>query len=263
MKLNPETGIQEGAEPLFLKGKNSKAVLLLHGYIGSPTDFGFLPGKLHEKGYTVSIPLLPGHGRDPRTFSKTTAEEMLNFTKAEYEKLKQTHEEVIVIGFSMGGALATLLTKQYSIGKLILLAPYYEIAHQWYYIFPTEVYSRAFTPYIPYLYRPRSFKQINDRTFLHKIIDYDFISTRGSEAAIELSRQAKAAAPEIKSKTLVIHSKKDKATSYQAAKQLSEKMMNAKFISLQKSNHMLLWDYEREVVEKEIFEFLKWKESNQ
>ncbi len=33
MKLSPETGIIKGAESIFLKGKKSKAVLMIHGYI--------------------------------------------------------------------------------------------------------------------------------------------------------------------------------------------------------------------------------------
>ena len=73
-KRDPETGTIRGAEPIYLPGTNRRAALLLHGFIGSPTDFGRLPKLLNEAGYAVSVPLLPGHGTDPRDFSKVTTE---------------------------------------------------------------------------------------------------------------------------------------------------------------------------------------------
>lgn len=257
LQISPETGIMKGAEPVYLKGSNSKAVLMIHGYIGSPTDYGRLPELVNRLGYTVAVPLLPGHGRDPREFSKISAQELIDYVDAEYLKLAKTHDEVIVIGFSMGGALATLLESKYQFKQLVLLAPYYEIAHQWYYLLPAETYADAFTPHVPYLYRPKSFKQVNDRRFLDKIIAYDYISTKGSQAAIELGKRAHPSAKNIKARTLIIHSKKDKATSYRAAKEMAGSLNSLdKFVSLEKSNHMILWDYESELVEKEILNFL-------
>lgn len=257
LQISPETGIMKGAEPVYLKGSNSKAVLMIHGYIGSPTDYGRLPELVNRLGYTVSVPLLPGHGRDPREFSKISAQELIDYVDAEYLKLVKTHDEVIVIGFSMGGALATLLENKYQFKQLVLLAPYYEIAHQWYYLLPAETYADFFTPHVPYLYRPKSFKQVNDRRFLDKIIAYDYISTKGSQAAIELGRRAHPFAKNIKARTLIIHSKKDKATSYRAAKEMADCLNSLdKFVSLEKSNHMILWDYESKLVEKEILKFL-------
>lgn len=257
IQISSVAGIRKGAEPIYLKGTNSKAVLMIHGYIGSPTDYGRLPELVHQLGYTVSVPLLPGHGRDPREFSKTTAQELIDFTNAEYERLAKTHNEVIVIGFSMGGALATLLANQYSIKRLILLAPYYEIAHQWYYLLPAETYTDAFSPYVPYVYRPKLFKQINDRSSIDKIIDYDFISTRGSKAVIELGKRARTSAKNIKAQTLIIHSRKDKATDYRISKEIAKNLNSLeKFVTLEKSNHMILWDYDARLVEKEILSFI-------
>ena len=49
------------AFPFFRKG-GDKAVLIIHGYLGSPYDVKYLAEKLSQNGYTVSVPLLPGHG---------------------------------------------------------------------------------------------------------------------------------------------------------------------------------------------------------
>lgn len=55
--------IIEGAESFLLEGKNNKAVLLLHGYTGAPSEMRPLGDYLHALGYTVScvLPSRPRH----------------------------------------------------------------------------------------------------------------------------------------------------------------------------------------------------------
>ena len=47
--------------PFFLEGGPSGA-LLIHGFTGSPPEMRLVGQYLHERGLTVSAPLLPGHG---------------------------------------------------------------------------------------------------------------------------------------------------------------------------------------------------------
>lgn len=258
LKLDSKTGIMKGAEPVYIPGKNRKAILLIHGYIGSPTDYGRLPQLLAAEGCTISVPLLPGHGRNPREFSKTTPQELMDFVSAEYEKLAASHDEVTVVGFSMGGALATLVAEKYAVENLVLLAPYFAIPHQWYYGFTAEDYSKQLTPFMGYFYRPRRFKQVNDHSRIAEMVDYNFVSTQGSKAAIELGNKARQAGPSLKSRTLLIHSRRDKATDYRVSKEISGKMTRLeKFVTLEKSNHMILWDYDFREVENEILNFVR------
>ena len=62
--------------------------------------------------------------------------------------------------------------------------------------------------------------------------------------------------------TLIIHSKKDRATDYKCSYELSQALNQhpAKFVLLERSNHLILWDYEAEQVEQEIIKFLNEKE---
>ena len=60
--------IIEGAESFLLEGKNNKAVLLLHGYTGAPSEMRPLGDYLHALGYTVSCVRLPGHGTSIKTW---------------------------------------------------------------------------------------------------------------------------------------------------------------------------------------------------
>ena len=47
-------------------GKNKDiGVLLVHGFTGSPSSMRPWAEYLNQKGFTVRVPLLPGHGTKP------------------------------------------------------------------------------------------------------------------------------------------------------------------------------------------------------
>ena len=49
------------SSPFCFEG-SSTGVLLLHGLTATPVEVRLIGQYLHERGYTVSGPLLPGHG---------------------------------------------------------------------------------------------------------------------------------------------------------------------------------------------------------
>lgn len=256
---HPELGVIKGAEPIYLKNTTDKAVLLIHGFIGSPADFGRLPALLHKDGYTVVVPLLPGHGTDPRHFSKTTPEELESFVLQQYRELKKEYNQVTLVGFSLGGALSILVALSEKVNRLVLLAPYLKIAHQWYYVLPAEWHNAAFVNIIPYTYRPHAFKQINKKEAMGNIIDYDFVSLRGADTAIKLGDKALKVAGRLNQPTLILHGLKDRATDYKYSEKLTRdlrKNVECAFVSLPNTNHMVMWDHDAELAEKEILAFI-------
>lgn len=259
IERDPDTGIMKGAEPIFLEGKGSGAVLLIHGFIATPADFGRLPHLLNDAGWTVYAPLLPGHGTDPRDFSKTTPDELIDFTKNAYINLRKKHKKVVVIGHSMGGALAVITAADSDVDRLVLLAPYFKIAHQWYYLLPTEIIHKIAAPFIPYVYRPLMFKQLNKKESIPYIIDYDYVSLKGGKTAMDIGKRAHSVAYKLNIPVLFIHSKKDKATDYSAARKVASQLpeKTTRFVTLHKSNHIILWDYEAALVEAEILKFIE------
>lgn len=258
VERDPKTGIMKGAEPIFLKGDKDTACLLIHGFIGSPTDFGRLPKLLHQAGLTVSVPLLPGHGTDPRNFSKVSPEELIQSVTSQYEELKRKYKRVVLGGLSMGGALSLIAAAENQVDSLILLAPYLKITHQWYYALPTEWYQQIFEPFIPYVYRMACFKQVFNREAIPNIIDYDYVPLKGAKTGMVISARARRIG-KVSAPTLIIHSKKDRATDYRCSQELARKLnqQSNKLVLLERSNHLILWDYEAEQVEKEILDFIQ------
>jgi carboxylesterase len=64
-------------DPIFKKGTQKIAVLLLHGFTGTPDSMRYQANYLHELGFTVCAPLLEGHGTTPDDLSRTNWQDWL------------------------------------------------------------------------------------------------------------------------------------------------------------------------------------------
>jgi carboxylesterase len=120
-----DDGIIIGAEPIRLAGSRGSAVLLLHGYNDSPQSMALIAAALHARGWTVHVPLLPGHGRRLQDWAKARAGEWEGAARAALAELHADHADVAVGGLSMGGALAFILAaEQPNVRAVVGLAPY-------------------------------------------------------------------------------------------------------------------------------------------
>lgn len=101
---------------------NGTGVLLLHGFGGSPLEVEPLAERLAERGFTVSVPLLPGHGATPREFAATTNEQYLAAAREALQTLRHRCDRLYVVGFSMGGLIALQLEQEECIDGLVLMS---------------------------------------------------------------------------------------------------------------------------------------------
>lgn len=118
-----DDGIVAGAEPRTYGAHGTRAILLIHGYNDTPASLDGIARALHAAGWTVRLPLMPGHGRSLAAFDAWTAEELLAQARDEYAELRATHGTVVVAGLSMGGAIASWLAAETDADGLVLYAP--------------------------------------------------------------------------------------------------------------------------------------------
>lgn len=97
-----------GGDEFHLKG-GAIAVLMVHGFTGSPLSVRPWAEALHQEGFTVSVPRLPGHARTWEEMNKTQWQDWYSEVDRAFTELKKSHERVFVAGFSMGGALSLRL----------------------------------------------------------------------------------------------------------------------------------------------------------
>jgi carboxylesterase len=112
-----------GAEPFSAAG-GPHGVLVLHGLTGSPQSMRGLAQAFAGAGFTVELPLLPGHGRTIEDMEATGFADWLRAAEESYTELAGRVGDVIVAGLSMGGTLAlTLAADHPEIIGLVLVNP--------------------------------------------------------------------------------------------------------------------------------------------
>ncbi|RFU83530.1 alpha/beta fold hydrolase [Streptomyces triticagri] len=101
-----------GAEPYRHDG-GEVGVLLCHGFTGSPQSMRPWAEYLAERGLTVSLPLLPGHGTRWQDLQITGWQDWYAEVDRELRALLDRCAQVFVFGLSMGGALALRLAAKH------------------------------------------------------------------------------------------------------------------------------------------------------
>ncbi|HOM66973.1 MAG TPA: alpha/beta fold hydrolase [Brevefilum fermentans] len=130
-------------DDFFWQG-NRTGILLIHGFTATTAEVRLLAKKLHEEGFTVAAPLLPGHGTDPEDLNRATWPMWVEKVKQFYEKLIPHCDRIYVGGESMGGLLALELARQHpEIRGLFLFAPALKVKNLW--------LTRILWPFIKYL----------------------------------------------------------------------------------------------------------------
>jgi carboxylesterase len=95
-------------------------VLLVHGFSGSPFEVHMLAAVLHQRGYHVEVPLLPGHNQSLAVLRQSRWPDWLGAADAALWALwRRVRDEGVaeprlaVIGLSMGGLLTVELARRY------------------------------------------------------------------------------------------------------------------------------------------------------
>ena len=116
--------ILPGAEPFNHDGSDV-GVLLCHGFTGTPQSMRPWGEYLADRGYTVRIPLLPGHGTTWQEMNRTGWEDWYSCVDTAFRELNETCERVVVGGLSMGATLALKLAQEHGprVSGLILVNP--------------------------------------------------------------------------------------------------------------------------------------------
>ena len=113
-----------GAEPFSADG-GPIGFLLSHGFTGTPASMRPWAEHLAAAGFTVRLPLLPGHGTTWQDANKSAWPDWYGEIERAYDELSSRCEHVFAGGLSMGGTLVTRLAEQRPVAGLVLVNPSY------------------------------------------------------------------------------------------------------------------------------------------
>ncbi|MFG6116517.1 alpha/beta hydrolase [Halobacillus sp. MO56] len=96
--------------------------LCIHGYTGGPYEVQPLVDYLEQRtDWKFEVPTLPGHGRE-LDLKGHYYQEWIATAELAYLELKKTCDKVYIIGFSMGGMIASYLSAKHEVDRLVLLS---------------------------------------------------------------------------------------------------------------------------------------------
>jgi carboxylesterase len=125
--VNPQSSqsIDIDTTPFHHEGATDVGVLVCHGFTGSPHSVRPWARHLARQGWTVSLPLLPGHGTDWRDCNRTAWTDWYATVDEAFTRLRGRCERVFVCGLSMGGTLALRLAEQQGadVSGIVLVNP--------------------------------------------------------------------------------------------------------------------------------------------
>jgi carboxylesterase len=254
-RLGPD-GVVEGAHGITLTAPApARVALLLHGFGDTPQTLTYLARYLHERGWTVEAPLLPGHGRLLHGLTQGRAGAWISAARDAYRALIADNGRVAVIGLSMGGALATILAAEESTPPaLVLLAPYLSMPRR--YRIAARTY-RFWAPLIPYV-RGRGERSVRDERERALSLSPGITTGRLLRELQKVTERAQQALPRLRCPTLVIHSREDNRIPPDAAERnfLRIGAEARELVWRDGTGHVITVDYGREEIFATVAEWL-------
>lgn len=115
--------LMPGAEPFTADG-GPVGVLVVHGFTGNPQSMRPLAEAFAAAGFTVDLPLLPGHGTRVEDMLPTRWADWSAAVETAYAALAERCASVCVAGLSMGGTLALWLASLHpQVRGIVLVNP--------------------------------------------------------------------------------------------------------------------------------------------
>jgi len=114
-EINSQETATEDAAPYFIRPQknNRKGVLLVHGFLASPAELSRYGHQLSKSGMAVMGVRLAGHGTSPWDLKSRTWKDWINSVRRGYKILSAFVDEIVIIGFSMGGILSLIIAAEH------------------------------------------------------------------------------------------------------------------------------------------------------
>jgi carboxylesterase len=242
-------------QPFYFQGTNGKAVLLVHGWTSTPYEVRRLGRYLNENGYTVSAPMLKGHGTVPKDLENIVWTEWLADIEKEYQELKKTHAKVFLGGTSIGSNLAVqLAVKESDVAGLLLMATPYKLRLEKLAVLAGRFLSK-FKNYNKKIYPPT----FGAATTITRLISYQTYPIKSALETFNLIKATRETFPRVTQPCLIIQSASDHIVEKKSLEIIYQKISSAKKEKkyIKRAYHTFISDIKNEQVFEDILNFLE------
>jgi carboxylesterase len=241
----------------FDLGQGEEAVLLIHGFTGTPYEMRYLGEQLASRGYRVKGVRLTGHGLDPLAFEKATADDWVRDCREAFDSLSGARR-VFVAGLSMGALLAVLLAveRPERVSGIALLAPAYRF-HNTIKLFLwlcRPAWVRRLVRFVP-----KGGTAVFDAEERRKTPNLGRVPTLSGVQFAEIIARSEAALPRVHVPALVVYSALDPTVAPRAARLVEQRIGSrpVRTLRLTRSFHLITIDRERDRVVAEVDSFFR------
>ena len=247
----------KGAEPFFIDKKSKIGILLLHGFTGTPYQFKELGKYLAKKGFTVSVPLVAGHGTSPEDLINTTMEDWKKSVKKAYSRLEKKVQKIVIVGNSFGGNLALYLAQQPpdSLTGIVSLGTPVRLRFQWFIKLRLFLYGWL----KKYYRKPQRVYKI-DYTDMIDEITYPVIPVKSLREFFKfLKTETVPNLNKIKVPTLIMHADVDPVVNPKSALHIYEHLGSSykKIYWFSSGHHVITNDKRRDELFQKIYNFIR------
>jgi len=212
------------------------ALLFIHGFTATTIEVRSIANAFHSKGFTVSGPLLPGHGLSPKDLNRKNWQDWTKSVNDAYISLNNAYETVYVFGESMGALLSIwLASKHPEINKIFLFSPALVINGLW--------SSKFLWPFRSYIY-----KKNTDDTMAWQGLNV--VPLRAAASLYDFQQIVKRLLLLIKTETFIFQGKLDTTIDPQSSQMVFDGISSSKkeITWLEESRHCILLDKQLDLV---------------
>jgi carboxylesterase len=242
--------LMPGAEPVFSEGGET-GILFFHGFTGSPYEGREFASHFSQKGYTVWVPLLPGHGTDPKDLLNISWRDWYTFGEDCLSKLKKQCNKIILAGQSMGSSLALALAAHHPVESIISLAGAVFLKDWRLILLPIA------RKLVPYHYKSRG-PDVSSREAKKNSASYRKYPVSSIDEFLSLLKFAKGNLIKIQAPLLLIHSRNDHTITYKNMDYIYSHVASTfkRRLTVENSFHIVSVDNDKAEVFQAVEDFL-------
>ena len=245
------------AAPIRHRGDGG-AVLLLHGLTGTPYTVKPIADALGAEGYDVYAPLLIGHGTAPEALRHTRWNDWLMSARHAFDELAENHEQVTIVGFSLGALLTLVLAQERGdkvAGIVTMAVPLaLDVKTQ----FLLRLAANSLSAVLPFS-KKKNGPDVSDPGTAAAMPSYDRTPVDAAVSLLDGQVLARERAPRLSVPVLILHGRQDHVAPARNAQTLYGLLRtpHRRQIIYPRSWHILPLDVEHEQVRRDVVAFVE------
>lgn len=229
---------------------------MIHGYTGSPQEMRLIADYLNDRGFTISAPLLPGHGTRPEDLNRVKWRDWTATVERSLQDLRSRCDPVFVAGLSLGAVLTLHLAANHpELPGAVVYSPALLLTNRFARLLPIGKYFVRMIPKPPDDYtnpaaRGRSWS-------------YSQYPTFGAHEAGKLIGEVRRLLPKVAVPLLIVYSKLDQDVRPESAQIVYDRVASndKELVMLSNSGHALTVDTEWELAAEQTLRFIEARAS--